>query len=119
MHLFVQKWIPSGAVPDQQTLSGPILKQEAAKVEDQLKMKLDERLTTFMTDGWKNKAKQSIVASMVSVASEVSSGIKLSITCTHLNLQPYLMCMHDVSEDAKSGKGLLKLVTKDIHIRKM
>jgi len=67
-----------------------------------------------MTDGWKNKAKQSINASMVSVASEVSAGIKLSITCTHLNHQPYLMHMHDVSADAKSDEGLLKLVTKDI-----
>jgi len=51
---------------------------------------------------------------MVSVASEVSAGIKLSITCTHLNCQLYLMHTHDVSADAKSGKGLLKLVTEDI-----
>ena len=42
------------------------------KVEDKLKEKIAGRLATFTTDGWKNKAKQSIVASMVSVASEVS-----------------------------------------------
>jgi len=59
--------------------------------------------------GWKNKVKQSIVAS------KVSSGIISSIACAHLdNCQPYLMCMHDVSVDAKSGEGLLELVTKDI-----
>jgi hypothetical protein len=73
MHLFAQKWIPGAVVPDRRTLSGPILDQEAAKVEDQLKTKLHGRLATFTTDGWKNKAKQSIVASMISVASEVSS----------------------------------------------
>ena len=43
-------------------------------MEDKLKLKLRGRLATFTTDGWKNKAKQSIVASMVSVASEVSQG---------------------------------------------
>jgi hypothetical protein len=70
--MFVNRWIPGAIVPDRRTLSGPILDQEAAKVEDKLKLKLRGRLATFMTDGWKNKAKQSIVASMVSVASEVS-----------------------------------------------
>ena len=72
MRLFAQKWIPGAVVPDRRTLSGPILDREAAKVEDQLKTKLHGRLATFTTDGWKNKAKQSIVSSMVSVASEVS-----------------------------------------------
>ena len=72
MHLFVEKWVPGAIVPDQQTLSGPILDQEAAKVEDRLKLKLKGRLATYTTDGWKNKAKQSIIASVVSVGSEVS-----------------------------------------------
>jgi hypothetical protein len=71
-HLFFQKWIPGAVVPDRRTLSGPILDREAAKVEDRLKSKLQGRLATFTTDGWKNKAKQSIVATMVSVGSEVS-----------------------------------------------
>jgi hypothetical protein len=72
MHIFYRKWVPDVVVPDQLTLSGPILDWEVVKVEERLKLKLQERLATFMTDGWKNKAKQSIVASMVSVASEVS-----------------------------------------------
>jgi len=70
-HIFFQKWIPGAVVPDRRTLSGPILDWEAAKVEERLKSKLQGRLATFTTDGWKNKAKQSIVASMVSVGSEV------------------------------------------------
>ena len=72
MHIFFQKWLPGAVIPDRRTLSGPILDHEAAKVEENLKSKLQGRLATFTTDGWKNKAKQSIVASMVSVGSEVS-----------------------------------------------
>ncbi|KAH8978265.1 hypothetical protein EDB86DRAFT_2994946, partial [Lactarius hatsudake] len=97
MRLFMQKWLLGAVVPDCRTLSGPILDREAAKVEDKLKEKLKGKLAMFTTDGWKNKAKQSIVASMVSIASE-----------------PYLMCTHDVSLDAESGDSLLKLVTEDL-----
>ena len=48
------------------------LDQEAMKVEDRLRVKLQEQLATFTTDSWKNKVKQSIVASMISVTSKVS-----------------------------------------------
>jgi len=67
MRLFVEKWILGAIVPNRQTLSGPILDQEAEKVEEKLKLKLREWKATFQTDGWKNKAKQAIVATMVSV----------------------------------------------------
>ena len=70
-HLFAQKWIPGAVIPDRRTLSGPMLDREAAKVEDKLKLELKGKMATFQTDGWKNKAKQSIVATMVTVGSEV------------------------------------------------
>jgi hypothetical protein len=73
LRLFVDKWIPGAIVPDRRTLSGPILDREAGKVEEKLKLKLKERKGTFQTDGWKNKAKQAIVATMVSVDFEVSA----------------------------------------------
>ena len=73
MQLFVEKWIPGAIIPDRRTLSGPILDREVGKVEDKLKLKLKGRKATFQTDGWKNKAKQAIVATMVSVDFEVSS----------------------------------------------
>ena len=73
MRLFVEKWIPGAIVPDHHTLSGPILDREAGKVEERLKLKLKGRKATFQTDGWKNKAKQAIVATMVSVDFEVRS----------------------------------------------
>ena len=51
MHIFYRKWVPDAVVPDQQTLSGPILDWEVVKVEERLKLKLQERLATFMTEG--------------------------------------------------------------------
>jgi hypothetical protein len=80
-----------------------------------LKQKLQGRLVTFTTDGWKNNVKQSIVASMVSVASKVSLNQEAPNLDTDQNeFQPYLMHTHDISADAKSGATLLKLVVKDI-----
>lgn len=72
LRLFFDKWIPGAIVPDRRTLSGPILDREAGKVEEKLMLKLKGRKATFQTDGWKNKAKQSIVATMVSVDFEVN-----------------------------------------------
>ena len=70
---FVEKWIPGAIIPDRRTLSGPILDREAVKVEDKLKLKLKGQKATFQVDGWKNKAKHAIIATMVSVDFEVSS----------------------------------------------
>jgi hypothetical protein len=64
-------------VPDHRMLSGPILDREAGKVEDKLKLKLKGRKATFQMDGWKNKAKQVIVATMVSMDFEVSANINV------------------------------------------
>ncbi|KAF8345223.1 hypothetical protein F5887DRAFT_836824, partial [Amanita rubescens] len=97
VRLFVDKWIPGAIVPDRRTLSGSILDREAGKVEEKLKLKLKGRKATFQTDGWKNTAKQAIVATMVSV-----------------DFEPYLMRTHDVSAQPKTGKTLLQLVVDDI-----
>ncbi|KAF8270666.1 ribonuclease H-like domain-containing protein [Lactarius quietus] len=97
MQLFIEKWIPGAIIPDRRTLSGPILDCEAGKVEDRLKLRLKGRKATFQTDGWKNKAKQAIVATMVSV-----------------DFEPYLMQTHDVSAQPKTGEALLQLVIEDI-----
>ncbi|KAM6497447.1 hypothetical protein JOM56_007920 [Amanita muscaria] len=78
VRLFIEKWIPG-------------------KVEDKLKLKLKGRKATFQTDGWKNKVKQAIVATMVSV-----------------DFEPYLMRTHDVSAQPKTGEALLQLVVEDI-----
>ncbi|KAI9450427.1 hypothetical protein BJY52DRAFT_1100490, partial [Lactarius psammicola] len=93
MRLFVEKWIPGAIIPDRHTLSGPILDREAGKVEEKLKLRFKGRKATFQTDGWKNKARQAIIATMVS---------------------PYLMRTHDVSAQPKTGEALLQLVIEDI-----
>jgi len=71
VQLFVEKWIPGAIVPDRRTLLGPILDREAGKVKDKLKLKLKGWKATFQTDGWKNKAKQAIIAMKISVDFEV------------------------------------------------
>ncbi|KAI9507558.1 hypothetical protein F5148DRAFT_964986, partial [Russula earlei] len=55
------------------------------------------KLAMGQCDGWKNTAKRSVVASVVTVAS-----------------QAYLLQMHNVSAEAKSREELLKLVLSDI-----
>ncbi|KAG6907622.1 hypothetical protein DXG01_008158 [Tephrocybe rancida] len=97
LRLFFNKWIPGSVVPDLRTLSGPVLDKEAARVEDKLKQKLQGKKATLQTDGWKNKAKQSIVATMASV-----------------DFEPYLMRTHDTSAAPKTGEALLELITSDI-----
>ena len=82
--LFVEKWISGAIVPDRRTLSGPILDREAGKVEEKLKLKLKGRKATFQTDGWKNKAKQAIVATMVSVDFEVSMEVLLLVSALNI-----------------------------------
>jgi len=85
MHLFVQKWIPSGVVPDQRTLSSLILNWEAAKVKDQLKMKLHRRLATFITDGcsvWRSSSLNH--KKMTTRPNQTQSSLFCSCSCPHL-----------------------------------
>lgn len=70
---FFGKYMPWAKVPDRQTLAGPVLNRLAEEVEDKMKVQLKGKLATGQCDGWKNCAKQSIVASMVTVDGEVGS----------------------------------------------
>jgi hypothetical protein len=90
LRLFVEKWIPGAIVPDRRTLSGPILDREAGKVEERLKLKLTGRKATFQTDGWKNKAKQAIVATMVSVDFEVCMRVLLLVSALNIYLHSHI-----------------------------
>ncbi|KAH9001857.1 hypothetical protein EDB86DRAFT_2769004, partial [Lactarius hatsudake] len=78
-------------------LSGRFLDKEVERVEDHLRSKLDGKIATGQCDGWKNIAKASIVASMVTV-----------------DYEPFLIRTHDISADRKTGDNLLKLVLDDI-----
>ncbi|KAH8981951.1 ribonuclease H-like domain-containing protein, partial [Lactarius hatsudake] len=76
---------------------GRFLDKEVERVEDHLRSKLDGKIATGQCDGWKNIAKASIVASMVTV-----------------DYEPFLIRTHDISADRKTGDNLLKLVLDDI-----
>ena len=68
---FMTKWIPGAVVPDRRTLSGCILDRQSQRVETRMKDKLTGKLATGQCDGWKNNAKASVVAMMVTVDNEV------------------------------------------------
>lgn len=72
VHKFHEKWIgPNCVIPDRRTLSGPVLDRLVGRVEEKMKEKLNGKLAMGQCDGWKNVAKQSIIASMFTIASEV------------------------------------------------
>ena len=65
------KWIPEAVIPDRCTLSGSILDRQLQRVESRMKDRLNGRLAMGQCDGWKNNAKTSVVAMMVTVDNEV------------------------------------------------
>jgi hypothetical protein len=70
--IFANKWMIQGAiVPDRQKLAGCILDNEAKITEDRMKLKIQGKVGTGQCDGWKNKAKKSVVSTMVTVENEV------------------------------------------------
>ncbi|KAI9437199.1 hypothetical protein H4582DRAFT_1793114, partial [Lactarius indigo] len=97
MAKFIAKYIPAAHIPDRRALSGRFLDKEVERVENHLKSKLDGKIATGQCDGWKNIAKASVVASMVTV-----------------DYEPFLIRTHDISANRKTGDNLLKLVLDDI-----
>jgi len=72
--IFANKWILPGAViPDRKKLAGRILDKEVKLTEDRMKLKIEGRVGTGQCDGWKNKAKKSVVSTMVTVENEVQT----------------------------------------------
>lgn len=77
---FFSKWIRGAVVPSRKQLSGPILNQQAARVEAGIKTRMDgHKFGTGQCDGWKNVAKSSIIGVVVNAESEVS----VFGTCAH------------------------------------
>ena len=73
MHLFFDKWIPGSKVPDRCVLSGWLLDAEVTEAESRMQKRMVGKLATGQCDGWKNVARASVVASMVTVEGEVST----------------------------------------------
>ena len=71
-HNFAEKWLPEDVViPDRHVLSGCVLNSQVKKVKDQICKKVTRKLATGQCDGWKNIAKTSVVAMVMSVENEV------------------------------------------------
>jgi hypothetical protein len=63
--------IQGAIVLDRQKLAGRILDNKAKITEDRMKLKIQGKVGTGQCDGWKNKAKKSVVSTMVTVENEV------------------------------------------------
>lgn len=71
LNKFIDKWVPGAEIPDRRVLSGRILDQEARRYEAVAKASTKGCLATGQSDGWKNIAKSSILASVITVKGEV------------------------------------------------
>ncbi|KAG1853780.1 hypothetical protein C8R48DRAFT_675727 [Suillus tomentosus] len=94
---FFSKWIPQCLMPGSKQLSGRILDEEAERVVDGMKAKVQDHYATGQCDGWKNITKSSIVASTINV-----------------EYTPYLLNTCDVSAKPKTAENLLKIVLSEI-----
>jgi hypothetical protein len=73
MHLFFNKWVPGSKVPDRRVLAGRLLDTKVMEAESQMQKRMAGKLATGQCDGWKNVARASVVASMVTIEGEVST----------------------------------------------
>jgi hypothetical protein len=70
---FFAKWIPSATVKDAAKLSGMVLDKEVEKVRERMKIAVRGKYGTGQQDGVKNIARDSIMATSVTVEGVVSS----------------------------------------------
>lgn len=68
---FCAKWIAGAEPPDRRTLSSTILDAEVKKCEKLIKGHVKGSYATGQSDGWKNVAKTSLLATMISAKGEV------------------------------------------------
>ncbi|KIK82178.1 hypothetical protein PAXRUDRAFT_154379 [Paxillus rubicundulus Ve08.2h10] len=84
-------------MPGSKQLSGRILNEEAEKVIEGMKPKVNNRFVTGQCDGWKNIVKSSIITSTINVE--------------HI---PYLLNTCNISDKPKMAKNLLEIVLGEI-----
>ncbi|KAF8834999.1 hypothetical protein BDN67DRAFT_913792 [Paxillus ammoniavirescens] len=97
LRLFFTKWLPGAEVPDQQRMSGRLLDNHVAQVEERIRECVLGEYATRQCDRWKNMLKKALVASMMSV-----------------DFEPYLICTHNISKEKKNAENLLAHVLADI-----
>lgn len=70
---FIQKYAGVDQLPSRQKLSGPVLARVVHAVEGEIRRKIEGGLATGQCDGWKNIAKTSVIASIITVGNQVST----------------------------------------------
>jgi hypothetical protein len=69
--IFLEKWSHGPPASNRKKLSGAVLDSEVVKAEEQVRQKIQGKVGTGQCDGWKNKAKKSVVSTMLMVENEV------------------------------------------------
>jgi hypothetical protein len=69
--IFLEKWSRGPPASNHKKLSGAVLDSELGKAEEWVRQKIQGKVGTGQCDGWKNKAKKSVVSTMLMVKNEV------------------------------------------------
>ena len=69
---FFSRWLPHAILPGRKTLSTAILDKLVNEAEEEMRREVVAHYATGQCDGWKNTARQSLVASMINVNYTVS-----------------------------------------------
>ncbi|KII86202.1 hypothetical protein PLICRDRAFT_114784 [Plicaturopsis crispa FD-325 SS-3] len=94
---FMHKWLNGLHVPDRRTLAGRLLDAEVEAVDAKVKEAVRGKLGTGQCDGWKNIAKVSLLASMVTVEGQI-----------------YVLHAFDVSGERKTGENAFARMEQEV-----
>lgn len=73
---FIQKHVGNAKIPTRQKLAGPVLTKAVQAIEADIRTMIEGGLGTGQCDGWKNIAKTSLVASVITVGTQVCISIR-------------------------------------------
>jgi hypothetical protein len=79
---FSAKWMNNAPLPSRHSLSGNILKGIVKKVDGEMKDAVKNKMGMGQCDGWKNVARDSVIATMVTVDDIVSDPHLIKSTVT-------------------------------------
>jgi hypothetical protein len=81
--IWMEKWSRGPPSSGRKKLSGAVLDAEVLKAENRVREKIVGKVGTGTCDGWKNKAKKSVVSTMLMVENEVRISAAEMNVCLH------------------------------------
>ncbi|CUA68261.1 Zinc finger BED domain-containing protein 4 [Homo sapiens] [Rhizoctonia solani] len=96
-HIFFRNWRPDAKLPDRHKLLGSILQHEVESAREAMRMAVDGKTATGMSDGWKNIRRNALLALLLSV-----------------DYTTYTLNVHDLSAERKTADNHLKVVLSNI-----